>query len=196
LPETEVRIAVDGEVLVRGPQVTRGYLGDIGQPFREDWLATGDLGQLTGAGALVIEGRKKELIKTSYGKYVRATRIEAMLRDLTGVEEALVVGEGRPFCAALLWVDGTHADDSSRAALDAAIVRMNRDLSHPEQVKHWAILTDELSVGSGDLTPNLKLRRPVVLRRFAREVDALYEEGPGSSDGIHVGAAPREGAIA
>ena len=71
-----------------------------------------------------------------------------MLRDLTGVEDAMVVGEGRPFCAALLWVDGTHADDSSRAALDAAIVRMNRDLSHPEQVKHWAVLTDELSVGS------------------------------------------------
>jgi long-chain acyl-CoA synthetase len=196
LPETEIRIAGDGEVLVRGPQVTKGYLGDIDQPFREGWLATGDLGRLTEAGALVIEGRKKDLIKTSYGKYVRATRIEAMLRDLTGVEEAMVVGEGRPFCAALLWVDGTHADPSSRAALDAAIVRMNRDLSHPEQVKRWAVLTHELSVESGDLTPNLKLRRPVVLRRFAREVDALYEEGPGSSDGIHVGAAPREGAIA
>jgi long-chain acyl-CoA synthetase len=196
LPDTEVRIAGDGEVLVRGPQVTRGYVGDIDQPFREGWLATGDLGRRTEADALVIEGRKKELIKTSYGKYVRATRIEAMLRDLTGVEDAMVVGEGRPFCAALLWVDGTHADDSSRAALDAAIVRMNRDLSHPEQVKHWAVLTDELSVGSGDLTPNLKLRRPAVLRRFAREVGALYEEGPGSSDGIHVGAAPREGAMA
>jgi long-chain acyl-CoA synthetase len=196
LPDAEVRIAGDGEVLVRGPQVTKGYLGYIDQPFREGWLATGDLGRLTGAGALVIEGRKKELIKTSYGKYVRATRIEAMLRDLTGVEEAMVVGEGRPFCAALLWVDGTHADESSRAALDAAIVRLNRDLSHPEQVKRWAVLTDELSVGSGDLTPNLKLRRPAVLRRFAREVDALYEEGPGSSDRIHVGAAPREGAMA
>jgi long-chain acyl-CoA synthetase len=196
LPDTEVRIAGDGEVLVRGPQVTKGYVGDIDQPFSEGWLATGDLGRLTEAGALVIEGRKKELIKTSYGKYVRGTRIEAMLRDLTGVEEAMVVGEGRPFCAALLWVGGTHADEASRAELDGAIVRMNRDLSHPEQVKRWAVLTDELSIASGDLTPNLKLRRPVVLRRFAREVDALYEEGPGSSDRIHVGAAPREGAMA
>jgi long-chain acyl-CoA synthetase len=195
LPDTRIRIAADGEVLVRGPQVTAGYLGDVRQPFHEGWLETGDLGRLT-EGALVIEGRKKDLIKTSYGKYVRATRIEAMLRDLPGVEEAMVVGESRPFCAALLWVDRAHADEASRKALDGAIVRMNRDLSHPEQVKRWAVLTQPLSVASGALTPNLKLRRGVVLGRFAREVDALYAESPTpATDGIRVGAAPREGAI-
>ncbi|HET9671628.1 MAG TPA: AMP-binding protein, partial [Actinomycetota bacterium] len=97
LPETQVRIAEDGEVLVRGPQLTRGYLGDVDGPFRDGWLGTGDLGRLTDDGALVIEGRKKDLLKTSYGKYVRATRIETMLREVPGVDEAMVVAEGRPF---------------------------------------------------------------------------------------------------
>ena len=91
----------------------------------------------------------------------------------------MVVGEGRPFCAALLWVDETNPDEeASRPSLDAAVVELNRDLPHPEQLKRWAVLKEALSVASGELTPNLKLRRPVVLRRFAREVDALYEESP------------------
>jgi long-chain acyl-CoA synthetase len=74
---------------------------------------------------------------------------------------------------------------------------MNRDLSHPEQVKRWAVLTEGLSVASGELTPNLKLRRSVVLRRFVQEVDALYEERvSGQAHGVHIGSAPREAAIA
>jgi long-chain acyl-CoA synthetase len=196
LPDTELRIGGDGEVLVRGPQVTRGYLDETEQPFRDGWLATGDLGRVTGAGALVIQGRKKDVIKTSYGKYVQAAKIETMLREIPGVEEAMVVGEGRPFCAALLWVDERHREAVSMTTLDQAIVHLNRDLSHPEQVKRWAILTEELSVASGDLTPNLKLRRPMILRRFANDVDALYEDQVQHIDGIRIGAAPREGAIA
>jgi long-chain acyl-CoA synthetase len=195
LPDTEVRVAEDGEVLVRGPQVTRGYADATEQPFRDGWLRTGDLGRLTDDGALAIEGRKKDLLKTSYGKYVRASRIETMLREISGVDEAMVVGEGRPFCSALLWVDEANRDAASRARIDAAMVELNRGLSHPEQVKRWAILTETLSVASGELTPNLKLRRPVVLRRFAREVDALYEDASTRTE-FHVGVAPREGAIA
>jgi long-chain acyl-CoA synthetase len=194
LPDTEVRIAEDGEVLVRGPQVTRGYLDDVEQPVRDGWLRTGDLGRITEGGVLLIEGRKKDLIKTSYGKYVRASRIEAMLREIPGVDEAMVVGEGRPFCAALLWLDEGHGDSAAWASLDAAVVRMNRDLSHPEQVKRWAVPAQTLSVATGELTPNLKLRRPVVLRRFDEEVQALYEEASRPAD-LHVGVAPREGAV-
>ena len=101
-----MRIAADGEVLVRGPQVTQGYVdAGVAQPFQDGWLATGDLGHLTGDGFLVIDGRKKELIKTAYGKYLQPTRLEALLRELPGVAEAMVVGEGRPYCAALLWTD-------------------------------------------------------------------------------------------
>lgn len=191
LPDTDVTIASDGEVLVRGPQVTSGYLGEIEQPFHDGWLSTGDLGRLTVEGALVIEGRKKELIKTSYGKYVRAARIETLLREIPGVVEAMVVGEGRPFCAALVWVDEAHRDAASRTALNAAVVQTNRALSHPEQVKRWAILTDAPSVATGDLTPNMKLRRPIVLRRFANVIDALYGDSRAPT-GVDVGEAPRE----
>lgn len=191
LPDTDVTIASDGEVLVRGPQVTSGYLGEIEQPFHDGWLSTGDLGQLTVEGALVIEGRKKELIKTSYGKYVRAPRIETLLREIPGVVEAMVVGEGRPFCAALVWVDEAHRDAASRTALNAAVVQTNRALSHPEQVKRWAILTDAPSVATGDLTPNMKLRRPIVLRRFADVIDALYGDSRAPT-GVDVGEAQRE----
>lgn len=197
LPDTEVRIADDGEVLVRGPQVTTGYLGDIDQPFDEGWLRTGDLGRVTEDGALLIEGRKKDLIKTSYGKYIRTARIEALLRDIAGVDQAMLIGEGRPFCAALVWMDRNHGDPASEAVVDEAILGINRDLSHPEQVKRWAVLPGELSVESGELTSNLKLRRQVVLSRFAPEIAALYEWGGSqTAGGIRLGATPREGAIA
>jgi long-chain acyl-CoA synthetase len=195
LPDTEVQIAEDGEVLVRGPQVTRGYADDTEQPFRDGWLRTGDLGRLMDDGALSIEGRKKDLLKTSYGKFVRASRIEARLREIPGVDEALVVAEGRPFCAALLWVDEANRDTASQGVLDTAVVELNRDLPHPEQLKRWAVLKGSLSVASGELTPNLKLRRPVILRRFAQEVDTLYEDVSPRTE-FHVGVAPRAGAIA
>ena len=107
----------------------------------------------------------------------------------------MVVGEGRPFCAALLWVDETNRDQASQVVLDAAVVELNRDLPHPEQLKRWAVLKGSLSVASGELTPNLKLRRTVALRRFAQEVDALYEDLSTRTE-FHVGVAPREGAIA
>lgn len=118
-----------------------------------------------------------------------------MLREIPGVDEAMVVGEGRPFCAALLWVDEAHRDTAAQTVIDAAVGELNRDLSHPEQLKRWAILTQTLSVATGELTPNLKLRRPVVLRRFAHEVDTLYED-VSPRTGFHVGVAPREGAMA
>jgi long-chain acyl-CoA synthetase len=191
LPDTRVKIAEDGEVLIRGPQVTRGYVGDVDQPFRDGWLATGDLGRLTEADALVIEGRRKDLLKTSYGKYVRASRIEASLRDLPGMDEAMLVAEGRPFCTALLWPDEAHLSASSRSSFDAAIVSLNRDLSHPEQIKRWAILDDPPSVATGDLTVNSKLRRAIVLRRFATEIDALYGHAPDGRAHVDIGEAPR-----
>ena len=174
LPGTTVRIAEDGEILARGPQVTLGYADqDATQPFRDGWLATGDLGHMDD-GSLVIDGRKKELLKTSYGKYLNPAKIETRLLTIPGVTNAMVVGEGRPFCAALLWIDGTPTE-ARRDAVAHAIAEIDRSLSHPEQVKRWAVLPDDLSVGAGDLTPNLKLRRERVAARFADVIDGLYQ---------------------
>jgi long-chain acyl-CoA synthetase len=182
LPETEVRIAGDGELLVRGPQVTVGYVDEQEQPVHGGWLSTGDLGQLTDDGYLLIEGRKKDLLKTSYGKYLQPSKIEGLLRRIPGIVETMVVGEDRPFCAALLWTDGT----SNAAAIGAGLNEVNRDLSHPEQVKRWAVLPNDLSIENGDLTSNFKLRRPRVEERFRRVIESLYEEHPTSQIGSAV----------
>ena len=154
--------------------MTIGYADeDATQPFRDGWLATGDLGHMDG-GSLVIDGRKKELLKTSYGKYLNPAKIEARLRTVAGVTNAMVVGEARPYCAALLWVDGAPTDER-RDLVARAIEDINGSLSHPEQVKRWVVLSDDLSVEGGDLTPNLKLRRERVTRRLADVIEGLYE---------------------
>jgi long-chain acyl-CoA synthetase len=173
LPETRIRIADDGEVLVRGPQVMAGYVDEDEQPLRDGWLSTGDLGHLDD-GWLVIDGRKKDLLKTAYGKYVQASKIESLLRRISGVEEAMVVGEARPFCTALLWTDEVDAT----TAIDRAVLDVNHGLSHPEQVKRWLVLPNDLSIDHGELTANLKLKRHRVETRFRDSIESLYVEHP------------------
>ena len=174
LPETEIRFGDDGEVLVRGPQVTAGYVDEDEQPVHDGWLSTGDLGHASTDGWITIDGRKKDLLKTAYGKYLQPSKIEAMLRRIPGVSEVMIVGEGRPFCAALLFVD-TAGDVTG---VDAALSEVNRALSHPEQVKRWVVLPNDLSIQTGELTANLKLKRHVLEERFRAELEALYEEVP------------------
>lgn len=176
LPRTQVRIAEDGEVLVQGPQITAGYYGEEdASPVRDGWLYTGDLGHLTKEGYLVLEGRKKELFKTSYGKYIQPSKVEAMLRDIPGVAESMLVGEGRPYCVALLWLmDSNHPPTA--AAIAQAIEQLSYGLSHPEQVKRWAVLRNDLSLERGDLTANLKLKRQVVIARSQNLIETLYSE--------------------
>jgi long-chain acyl-CoA synthetase len=178
LPETEVRIAEDGEVLVRGPQITAGYFEqDAPSPVQDGWLHTGDLGRLTDDGYLILAGRKKELFKTSYGKYVQPAKIEALLRDIPGIAETMLVGEGRPYCVALLWIiDPDRAP--SEAAISQAMEVVSRGLSHPEQVKRWAVLRNDLAIERGDLTANLKLKRAAVGVRLQGLIEALYDESP------------------
>jgi long-chain acyl-CoA synthetase len=187
LPETQVRVADDGELEVRGPQVMAGYVDEDEQPFRDGWLRTGDLGHVTADGRLVIDGRKKDLLKTAYGKYLQPSRIEAMLRRIPGVSEAMVVGEGRPFCAALLWMEGVDG----AIGVDAAVTEMNRLLSHPEQVKRWTVLPNDLSIEGGELTANLKLRRHEVEARFHGEIERLYQEQPSALIRTAVGSGAR-----
>lgn len=187
LPETSVRVANDGELEIRGPQVMTGYVDENEQPFRDGWLQTGDLGHVTAGGQLVIDGRKKDLLKTAYGKYLQPSKIEAMLRRIPGVAEAMVVGEGRSFCAALLWVEGI--DDP--AVIGTAVTEMNRRLSHPEQVKRWAVLPNDLSIEGGEITSNLKLRRREVEARFHGEIERLYEERPTAPTQAAIGAGAR-----
>ncbi len=187
LPETEVRLADDGEVLVRGPQVTPGYWGrEVENTFRDGWLLTGDLGELRD-GFLAVTGRKKDLLKTAYGKYVSPGRVEALLKGIPGVAEAMVVGEGQPYCAALLWVAKGDLRPEEARKLDDAVGTVNRNLSHPEQVKAWAVLAHDLSIERGELTANLKLRRASVLERRGDAVAALYGASTHPDGVLHLG---------
>jgi long-chain acyl-CoA synthetase len=175
LPDTEVRTAPDGEILVRGPQTAA-----------PGWLATGDLGALDAEGRLVILGRRKEVLVTSYGKNILPAKLEALLREIPGVGDAMLVGDGRPYVTALIWSVSSPFD-----AVDAAVRRLNDGLSGPERVKRWAVLENAPDMDSGELTCNLKIRRQAVLARRRPVVELLYgEPGGGAAAGgvLHFGA--------
>lgn len=194
LPQTEIRVAEDGEVLVRGPQVMAGYFdgqdgGETIQPFQDGWLLTGDLGYLSPDGSLVLKGRKKELFKTSYGKYVQPAKVESLLREIPGVAEAMLVGDSRPYCVALLWIQDKTLDADAGQRIDRLVGQVNHGLSHPEQVKRWAVLANNLSIEADDLTANLKLKRQAIARRLEDVVAGLYGRSRPSPVVLHIGEA-------
>ncbi len=175
MPFTEIKIAEDGEIMVKGPQVTAGYFDKtLAPPFKYGWLMTGDIGQLTDEGSLVIHGRKKELIKTSYGKCIYSAKIEGMIRELPEVTEAMLVGESRPYCSALAWIEKKHYNQATLEAIDKAMEEMNKRLSNPEKIKKWALLVNNLSIENGELTPNLKLKRTAISQKYEKIIDSLY----------------------
>lgn len=169
LLDTEITINDDGELIVRGPQVALGYYNLESDTFRDCALHTGDLGSIDDHEHLYIRGRKKDMLITSYGKNINCSKIEQMLIDISGITHAVLVGEQRPYCCALLWVEGDIKN------LKNEIDKMNNMLSRPEQVKKWAIIKRPLSIANGELTPNLKVRRNVVWTHFVKEINELYE---------------------
>lgn len=181
LPQTEARLDKENVVWVRGPQVTYGYDGsDESAVDADGWFCTGDMGAWSPLGNLILNGRKKEILVTSYGKNIAPQKIEVMLKGIHGVSEAMVVADGRPYTSALLWLEDEVARSSTEgkhfdfAALDVAVKQMNDHLSHPEQVKRWIVCARPLTVAAGELTPNLKVRRSVVEGSRTEAVNALY----------------------
>ncbi len=173
LPSTRIQIADDGEVMVQGPQVTPGYYNDKESPFRDDWLLTGDYGYLTEQGCLVITGRKKDVLVNSYGKSINPHKIESMIREIPGVTEALLVGEGKPYLSALIWMDEPLLETNS---INGTIKLINNRVSRPEEIKKMVILKNELTVEDGDLTANFKLKRVNILKHYNKVLDYLYDD--------------------
>jgi len=183
MPGVEIRIAEDGEVLVRGPNVFSGYFKDAAstaEAVEDGWLLSGDVGHLDRDGYLLITDRKKDLFKTSGGKYVAPGAIENGLKGQRGISQAVVLGDGRPYVAALITLDPdssqtrTGADDPAVKQLVAeAIAKVNQDLSHPEQIRRWTILKGDFVIGD-ELTPTLKVKRKVVNEKYRAEIEALY----------------------
>lgn len=182
LPSTDISIASDGEILVKGPQVTQGYFkGNSIQIFKNGWLHTGDIGHITPQGSLVITGRKKEFIINSYGKTINPLKIEGMLKNIPGIREAMIIGDEKPYCSALLWTKEAHPK-----SIDDNIKEINTCLSHPEKIKRWVVLNDDLSIGA-DLTPNLKLKRKAIIKRYRDVVEFIYGDGPKTCNILHFG---------
>jgi long-chain acyl-CoA synthetase len=131
---------------------------------------------MTDEGDLVIIGRKKEILITSYGKNIHPAKIESLLREIPGMADAMVLGDNRPSLTALLWLAGGSATPQALQAIDLAVQGINDGLSHPEQLKRWAVLSEHPAIDNGELTGNLKIRRQVVLARRAAVVEMLYGE--------------------
>jgi long-chain acyl-CoA synthetase len=187
LPGVAVRLADDGEILVRGGNVFVGYLDDpdaTAAALEDGWLHTGDLGRIDEDGFLSVTGRKKDLIVMSTGKKVAPAPLEDRLRAHPLVADAVVVGEGRPYVVALLALDpeameGTALEgEGLKAELQRAVNAANQGLSRPESIRGFAVLPRVLSQEDGELTPTLKVRRAAVVDHFAATIAAVYEPNP------------------
>ncbi|MFE7095687.1 AMP-dependent synthetase/ligase [Streptomyces erythrochromogenes] len=199
LPGTEVRIADDGEVLLRGPGIMQGYHGQPDKTAEvlesDGWLHTGDIGELSPDGYLRITDRKKDLIKTSGGKYVAPAEIEGRFKAICPYVSTIVVhGADRNFCSALIALDepsilGWAAENGLEGRtykevlaapetdrlIETYVQTLNEDLQRWQTVKKFRILPRDLDVEHGDLTPSLKLKRPVVEREFKHLIEEMYE---------------------
>jgi len=190
----EVRLAEDGEILVKGGVVFPGYYKEpeaTAETLTDGWLHTGDVGEFDADGYLRITDRKKDLIITAGGKNISPSNIEQLLQEHTLIAHAVAIGDRRPFIAALLTLDpeecaafakakGLPADMDSLAANDALqneirlqVEAVNRKLSHVEQVKKWVVIPHDFEVGV-ELTPTLKVKRKVVNEKYAGAIDDLY----------------------
>lgn len=182
LSDVEMRIAEDGEILVRGPGIMQGYWQNPGATEasinESGWFRTGDLGRMDKSGYVFVTDRKRDLLTLSTGEQVAPRPIEALLVE-PPVAQAVVVGDGRPFPAALLVVDFEAKESSERSALEVLIEeriqRVNLQLPQSIRLRKWTLLDRRLTVEDGDLTPTLKLRRRNIRQAFAAEISELYK---------------------
>ena len=198
LPGIEVRLGDDGEVLMRGGVITAGYWKlpeDSAETFDADgWLHSGDLGKIDEDGFLSIVGRKKEIIITAAGKNIAPAKLETMVKNHPLVSQACMIGDQRKFLTMLIALDGeeapgfaaehglTYTDISSfvaEPAVQAEVRRIvdeaNEHVSRVEQIKRFHVVPDEWTPDSGEITPSLKLKRRVVMEKYAEDIEALYD---------------------
>jgi long-chain acyl-CoA synthetase len=195
LPGVEVKLSDEGELLVKGPNIFQGYYKNeeaTRETLVDGWLHTGDIATIDEDGYVSITGRKKEIIITSGGKNITPVNIEAMVKRHPLVSQCVVIGDRRPYLVALITLDqealtrfaaeqGTLDEPSAmvnspivRAELEKHIDEVNTHFARVEQVKRFQVLPADLSQEGGELTPTLKIKRPVVASKYAEEIEELY----------------------
>ncbi|HYV03003.1 MAG TPA: AMP-binding protein, partial [Blastocatellia bacterium] len=204
LPGLEIKIAEDGEILTKGPHVFQGYFNkpaETAAVFDEGangarWFKTGDIGRVDSDGFLFITDRKKDLIKTSAGKYVAPQMIELMLNQCPYVEQSIVLGNDRKFVSALIvpdfenlraWAKEQRIEttDKKELAADRRVLdmikkevnRVTSELADYEKVKRIGLVAQEFTIDGGELTPSLKVRRRIVEEKYAALIESLYSTG-------------------
>jgi long-chain acyl-CoA synthetase len=194
-PGCEVRIADDGEILVKGPNVFQGYYKNpeaTGEALVDGWLHTGDIGEIDEDGYIKITGRKKDIIITAGGKNITPANLEAEIKQHPLVSQCVVIGDRRPYLVALVTLDAEEAtsyakqndlpedptalasNEKVRTEIEAHVERVNRKFARVEQVKKIRILPQDLSQQRGELTPTLKVKRAAVASQYEREIEELY----------------------
>jgi long-chain acyl-CoA synthetase len=206
IPGVELKVAEDGEILARGPNIMRGYhnLPDATAESIDDegWFHTGDIGRIDDEGFLYITDRKKEIIVNAYGKNVAPAPIENALKASRFIEQAVVIGDRRKFLSALLvpdfevlrvWADeqGIEETDPAKLVRDHRVRELilgevrgvNEDLARYEQVQAWELLPDTFSIETGELTPTQKVKRRVIVDKYGNVIDRLYQAAEGRTVG-------------
>jgi long-chain acyl-CoA synthetase len=203
LPGTTVKLAEDGEVLFQGPNVCAGYFKNpeaTAATIRDGWLYTGDVGEMDADGFLRITDRKKDLFKTSGGKYVAPQLLEGQLRSIPLIAQALVVGENRQYLTALLTLEPERVlafakesglpedldllaqEPKVLALIQEHVDRLNKTLARFETIKRITVLPRDFTVDNDEMTPSQKLKRKVIFARYASQIEAMYPKTDSAAD--------------
>jgi long-chain acyl-CoA synthetase len=193
LPGVEVKIADDGELLLRGENIFQGYFKNdeaTRETLADGWLHTGDLGSVDEDGFIYITGRKKDIIITAGGKNITPANLENGITQNRWISRAVVIGDRRPYLVALVTLDEEElpafaeqhglsveevaGSEQMRAEVQRAIDAVNAEVGPVEQIKKFTILPNDLSQPTGELTPTLKVKRNVVVEKYAGDIDSLY----------------------
>ncbi len=195
----EIKLAPDGEILTKGDNNMIGYYKNpeaTAEAIKDGWLYTGDIGKWVDGKFLKIIDRKKEMFKTSGGKYIVPQQIESRLVESPFIEQAMVLGEGRKFPAALIFSNYANLLEWSKTAfptlsnlsrrdflnspelkqkIESELNRINKNFGNWEQIKKFAIIPNEMTIETGELTPTLKMKRKVILQKYEREIEQIYQ---------------------
>lgn len=175
MPGCEVKLAPDGEILVRSEMMFSGYYKapeDTAAAFSDGWLLTGDLGEFDEDGFLKITGRKKELIVTSTGKKIAPSLIENMLKEHHLISQAMVYGEGKSYLVALITLSSAAPD--AKQIVQQKVEEVNRHVSSTESIKKFAVLDRDFEIAKDEITPTGKIKRDVVAQRYSKLIEELY----------------------